>query len=175
MEQVLRSLRRWLRANFDWCPDEVRIRNEEGTFVRPSLVLIATTSSHETLGSQIDREVYSLVITFYPQEGDDTLDEAWKMNDRLTRALRRAQESNDLCIRLCDFTDTGVTELAAHLMPDGVSARTFRDEMGVAMTVVDFRVSTLRFFDSDTAPAVEEIAVTDPVIADAELTDITWQ
>lgn len=143
LEHELRSLRRFLRQ-FPECPDEVRINDYEGTFIRPSIRIVPVTAAASRSGASTTL-TRSITIAWFGSESDDQREveyEARAVASWLVNALTVGDTTKRRTIRVYDFsTPNNPQETRRGLDVDyaSISATTLRDDVGLYSVAVDFR------------------------------------
>ena len=163
LEHELRSLRRFLRQHEE-CPDEVRINDYEGTFIRPSLRIVVVSAATARAGASTTL-TRALTLAWFGSESDDVQfieSEARSAASWITAALNAGNVSNSRGIRVYDYsTPNSPVETRRGIDVDysSVSAAMLRDDVGLYSVAVDFRyqVRTDIPIDDVSVPNVTDI------------------
>lgn len=143
LEHELRSLRRFLRS-FPECPDEVRVNDYEGTFIRPSIRIVPVTAAASRAGASTTL-TRSITIAWFGSDSDDQREveyEARAVASWLANALTVGDATKRRTIRVYDFsTPNNPQETRRGLDVDysSISATMLRDDVGLYSVAVDFR------------------------------------
>lgn len=143
VEHELRSIRRYLRR-YRECPDEVRINDYEGTFIRPSLRFVVVSSNMQKNGMAITA-LRSLTVVWFGSESKDSSfveSEARSALDWLVQSLVRGDESLHGAIPVYDWSNANSpapTPAVVDVDYASISGQLIRDEAGLFSVPVDFR------------------------------------
>lgn len=143
LEHELRSLRRFLRLSPE-CPDEVRINEYEGTFIRPSLRIVPVTSSIVRLGASTT-VTRSLTIAWFGAESEDAQEterEARAAASWLTTILAVGDQTRSRTIRIYDYSNANSpseTRRGIDVDYTSIDVTQLRDDVGLYSVAADFR------------------------------------
>jgi hypothetical protein len=149
IEHEMRSLRRNLRT-YTECPDEFRINEYEGGFIRPSVRLVLVTAGMERNGHAVISN-RSMTLVWFGTDSDDIPfieGEARSALDWIVQSLTRGNEQYFGGIPIYDWStpnSPSATRFVINIDNASVSGQMIRDESGLYSIPVDFRytVSTV--------------------------------
>lgn len=130
-----RSIRLWVRR-YDWCPDEVRVRMQEGTFIRPSLQIAVRTDATTPVTHDMFEITRGVSMSWFAPD-EDSYEYCLRSEAVLMSALRKAMSRYGDVIPLWDF-DANESQNAL-IIPESPSSQIVTDGYGVNLLAVDWR------------------------------------
>lgn len=143
IEHEMRSVRRIFRT-YSECPDEFRINDYEGTFIRPSMRLVLVTAGMETNAAAVTAN-RSMTVVWFGSDSDDIAfieSEARSALDWIVQSLTRGDEGLRRAIPIYDWSvanSPSPTRFVINIDGASVSGQMVRDEAGLYSIPVDFR------------------------------------
>jgi hypothetical protein len=143
IEHEMRSIRRMFRT-YSECPDEFRINDYEGTFIRPSVRLVLVSAGMETNGAAVTSN-RSMTAVWFGSDSDDISfieSEARSALDWMVQSLSRGDEGLRRAIPIYDWSvasSPSPTRFIVDIDGSSLSCQMVRDEAGLYSIPVDFR------------------------------------
>lgn len=163
IEHEMRSIRRLLRK-YKECPEEFRINEYEGAFIRPSIRMVLVSAGMETNGAAVTSN-RSMTLVWFGSDSDDIPfieSEARSALDWVVQSLTRGDEALRRAIPIYDWSTPNSptpTRFVIHIDGASVSGQMVRDEAGLYSIPVDFRynVRTVSARYVNSPPALQNI------------------
>lgn len=143
VEHEMRSIRRFFRKFLE-CPEEFRINDYEGTFIRPSMRLVVVTSNVSYRGNAVTSQRTMTLYWFGTDSEDYTFleSEARSALDWLVTSVARGDEARQRAIEVYDWSNPNDPQPTGHVIDvdyASISGQMIRDETGLYSVPVDFR------------------------------------